>query len=797
MKNRKYLSLATLSAVAILLGANLSPAVVNAADATTSAAAASTSSNTANVSGETTGNGETPANNLATTDTTTDPAVTSAPIAEEPDAEPSTVDSKTVGTNGEPDTNNGGNETTGAATNGAANADDADADNADADNADADQTTPTDGAPVAAAPSTKAEESIDSWMPNKALQQIVLPWLQSSTTEKTWASVADITKADMLYLTELDNRSSKVPKNLWNTVTTDGSNFSLEGLQYATNLKKLTMTNQLNNPSTSIRGNLVDVSLLRGLTSLQYVNLSLNRIEDVTPLTELPNVTHLDVAYNSIRDLSSIVKSRYTAGLSYTFQMSVWDDELIYIDPDAKVNTYWPVTVARKEAFPSGTDLSSITTEIPTGTGQLVFFDPIKNPAYAGMGQAFYNGAGVDGAAAFKPVINADGSVLYGVVHGESQYINQWIDVKQDGEKYRVYVSYWFYLPKFIYENGAPVFWSFTPYLVKADLATLNAHNSEIYVGDSWTAEDNFDDSLNHEGNPLDFGKVTVSGTVDTTTAGDYPITYSYGSLTKTVTVKVKENQAQINAKDTTIYVGDIWKPADTFISATDRDGNDVSLDDLEVTHAVNTGTPGKYPVTYTMPAVLRDGSAQPQATKEITVTVLKKTVTPPAEDKTALNIKPSTTLTVGDDWTAADNFISAFDRNGNAVDFTAISVLGTVDTSKPGVYQVTYAYGGLTKIATITVNAADPTDPTDPVDPTDPTGPTDPTKPVGPTDPTKPTLPITGGDQPTAPVEQPATDKVTLPQTGERQTQGALWAILAVGLTGVAAVHFWLRKRA
>lgn len=114
--------------------------------------------------------------------------------------------------------------------------------------------------------------------------------------------------------------------------------------------------------------------------------------------------------------------------------------------------------------------------------------------------------------------------------------------------------------------------------------------------------------------------------------------------------------------------------------------------------------------------------------------------------------------------------------------------MIGSVDTSKAGVYQVSYGYGGLTKIATITVKVKDPTGPTDPTDPTDPTNPTDPTK---------PTLPITGGEKPTKPVKKPDQDQPTLPQTGEQQTHIAFWALVVVALSGVAAVHFWLRKRA
>ncbi|ELC2202373.1 BspA family leucine-rich repeat surface protein [Listeria monocytogenes] len=60
--------------------------------------------------------------------------------------------------------------------------------------------------------------------------------------------------------------------------------------------------------------------------------------------------------------------------------------------------------------------------------------------------------------------------------------------------------------------------------------------------------------------------------------------------------------------------------------------------------------------------------------------------------------------LMVGDTWKPADNFLDATDRNGNPVDGSAITVTGSVDTTQPGVYTVTYSYGGMTSTAIVTV---------------------------------------------------------------------------------------------
>ncbi|NSU68056.1 bacterial Ig-like domain-containing protein, partial [Enterococcus faecalis] len=80
-------------------------------------------------------------------------------------------------------------------------------------------------------------------------------------------------------------------------------------------------------------------------------------------------------------------------------------------------------------------------------------------------------------------------------------------------------------------------------------------------------------------GQDVPFEKITVSGQVDTSKAGVYPIVYSYEGKEETANVTVKPDQSKLEVKDTTIYVGDKWKPEDNFVSATDRDGHAISFD--------------------------------------------------------------------------------------------------------------------------------------------------------------------------------------------------------------------------
>ncbi|MBC1374833.1 LPXTG cell wall anchor domain-containing protein [Listeria sp. FSL L7-1699] len=225
---------------------------------------------------------------------------------------------------------------------------------------------------------------------------------------------------------------------------------------------------------------------------------------------------------------------------------------------------------------------------------------------------------------------------------------------------------------------------------VAKDLTAVNAHDSTIYVGDTWDAEDNFDSATNKEGDTnVAFSDVTVTGTVNTAVAGSYPVTYTYNGVSKKINVTVKAKLTAVNAHDSTIYTGDTWNAGDNFDSALDKDGNSVAFADITVAGTVNTNQAGTNTITYSYDGV----------SKTITVTVL--------ENKEGISAHDST-IYVGDAWNAKDNFDSAFDKDGNAVDLEDVTVTEkpTVDTTKAGAYEVTYKYGKVSKKITLTVKA-------------------------------------------------------------------------------------------
>ncbi|WP_285017235.1 bacterial Ig-like domain-containing protein, partial [Lactococcus garvieae] len=120
------------------------------------------------------------------------------------------------------------------------------------------------------------------------------------------------------------------------------------------------------------------------------------------------------------------------------------------------------------------------------------------------------------------------------------------------------------------------------------DKTTISAYDSTIYVGDAWKPEDNFDNAVDKEGNPVDFSQVKVSGTVDNTKPGKYDITYTFDGVSKTITVTVLDIKTSIFAHDSTIYVGDAWKPEDNFDNAVDKEGNPVDFSQVKVSGTVD-----------------------------------------------------------------------------------------------------------------------------------------------------------------------------------------------------------------
>ena len=218
------------------------------------------------------------------------------------------------------------------------------------------------------------------------------------------------------------------------------------------------------------------------------------------------------------------------------------------------------------------------------------------------------------------------------------------------------------------------------------DHSRLQVKDTTIYVGDSWKPEENFVSATDKTGQDVPFEKITVSGQVDTSKAGVYPIVYSYEGKEETANVTVKADQSKLEVKDTTIYVGDKWKPEDNFVSATDKTGQDVPFEKIDVQGTVNVDKIGDYEIVY------KNGTKEAKAIVHV-------------RDDSQLEVK-DTTIYVGDKWEAEDNFVSATDKTGQDVPFEKIDVQGTVNVDKIGDYEIVYKNG--TKEAKAIVHVRD-----------------------------------------------------------------------------------------
>ncbi|ANM74283.1 cell wall anchor protein [Lactiplantibacillus plantarum] len=171
---------------------------------------------------------------------------------------------------------------------------------------------------------TTPTESIDTWMPNKHLQKAVLRELQAlKLPDHQFKSVNDITKDDMQLLTQFYGE---------NTYIDGHTPYSLEGLQYATNLKTIWLNNGLNALGGYYNGDVTDISPLAGLTKLTMLNIQHNRVSDLSPIAHLTNLQELDVAYNHIADLSVFKDLPNLKTTTYLGQTIL--EPLVYVDQD-------------------------------------------------------------------------------------------------------------------------------------------------------------------------------------------------------------------------------------------------------------------------------------------------------------------------------------------------------------------------------------------------------------------------------------------------------------------------------
>ncbi|TGD19833.1 MucBP domain-containing protein [Levilactobacillus suantsaiihabitans] len=628
---------------------------------------------------------------------------------------------------------------------------------------------------TAATPVTEADESIDQWMPNKKLQAEVLRTLnQVAPNGKTWASAEDITKQDMLYLTGLYGKGTT-----WIDANTP---YSLEGLQYATNLTTIVFNGlaQAQDALSPIYAGITDISPLANLTKLQTVWLECNSISDVTPLANLKNLTSLQLEYNKISDFSSLNPSQYT--------MFDYHSQFILLPGVYVSNTTRTAEMPFKAYLPGG-KLAQLNPDGGSIYVPAVYITPDTEKFWA-----FFRG----GDATEK-----DGGLVYTNLR-DNGYLNM---TEYDGKQIIPNQLAYYMTGTYMYDDSFPLFVVVQPYQINDDAAPVTAE----YVDEQGTKLQ-ADTILNGVvGNGYKIDAPTISGYTLTATPAnatgifsDTPqtVTFVYKEATSTVTVHYQDDQgATIKPDDVnTGKVGDAYTIDHPAISGyTYKE----TVGDAAGNYA---DTPTEVTFIYT-----KDSTVTPPTNPEQTITV---TVHYQTADGT--QVAPDVVITgkTGDAYTTspATNVLDGYELVS-----TPANATGTMGDSD---ITVTYLYTNTGDGDQVNPEPGTPTTPTKPTKPTTEPDMVTPTKPT----PSAKPQPVTGGQADTVSpagkrtpatqsgqqgaaatvalaataTKQPATPatatKTTLPQTDEQSTS-PLWGLaLLGGLLGL--VGFKRRKR-
>ncbi|WP_338631904.1 immunoglobulin-like domain-containing protein [Clostridium baratii] len=222
--------------------------------------------------------------------------------------------------------------------------------------------------------------------------------------------------------------------------------------------------------------------------------------------------------------------------------------------------------------------------------------------------------------------------------------------------------------------------------VVSNDKPIINGANNVIIVeGTSFdpmagvTATDTEDGNITKD--------IKVTGTVNTNKPGKYELTYtvtdSDGNTTivkRIVTVNMKwaeiNNAPVITAENKTIKVGDKFDPM-TGVAATDAEDGNITKDIKVIENTVNTNKPGTYKVVYEI-----TDSQGAKTIKEIHVTVV-------SNDKPIINGANNVIIVEGTSFDPMAGVTATDTEDGNIT--KDIKVTGTVNTNKPGKYELTY----------------------------------------------------------------------------------------------------------
>ena len=343
-----------------------------------------------------------------------------------------------------------------------------------------------------------------------SLQELVLTLNQISDISPL-QNLTSLKKLQLFHNQISDINSLQNLKALQELVLSANQISNISPLQNLTSLQYLSLDeNQIS-----------DISPLQNLTSLQDLSLNNNQISDVSPLQSLISLQNLQLGGNQISDVSPL------QNLTSLKELHLSGNQISDISPLYKlynlpVDRYiWIVAMNQHLQLPavyvSNKNPYFISIESPikniTST-KPVILSPLNTSVWTGVGQSgkveWTGGAQVPAEGTFS----TDWKFLDATNNRSLRF---------DGT----------------YEQ---------PYILSK--VEVSAHDSTLYTGDTWNAQDNFDDAKDRDGNPVNFQDVQVTGTVDTTQPGKYKVTYSYGGVQKEIEVTVLQKDSKENSTE-------------------------------------------------------------------------------------------------------------------------------------------------------------------------------------------------------------------------------------------------------
>lgn len=212
------------------------------------------------------------------------------------------------------------------------------------------------------------QQAINEIMPNQKLQALVLLNMKYQNIVGPDFKLSDFTvdsfKTDLGKLTSLSWPIGTYDENVATQLINGGNgaigpasvnpgNYSLTGIEFAKNLTNLKLATDLNYGPEFFHGDIVDISPLKSLTKLTYIDLSGNRISDISPIAKLPDVKTLYINVNCISNLNVLDADQYTNGFNYL------DQTVIFPVQNLHTNSYtWKAPFVN--ALPKNADGSDI-----------------------------------------------------------------------------------------------------------------------------------------------------------------------------------------------------------------------------------------------------------------------------------------------------------------------------------------------------------------------------------------------------------------------------------------------------